>query len=81
MCTYGLAHIIFLSLLPLLFSPSFLSSMNLNSSSEWVLRKNHEIFHWERKMKDTEAETLGLFTKEKHAFKCATYDRYPHCDL
>lgn len=32
-------------------------------------------------MKDTEAETLVLFTKEKHAFKCVTYDRYPHCDL
>lgn len=39
-------------------SPLFLSSINLNSSSDWELRKNHEIFPWERKMKHTEVEAL-----------------------
>lgn len=78
MCTYGLAHIIFLFLLPLSLTTSFLFSINLNSSSEWVLRKNHEIFHCDRKMNNTEAKTLILFTKGKHAFKCVTYKKDPH---
>lgn len=43
--------------------------MNPKSSSEWALRKNHEIFHCERKRKDSEVKTLVLFTKGKRAFK------------
>jgi len=77
MYTYSLAHIIFLFLLPLLLSSSFIFSVNLNSSSEWVLKKNHENFHLERKTKDAEVETLILFTKGKHAFKCVTFERDP----
>lgn len=63
------AHIIFLFLLPLSFTASFLYSMNLNSASDGVSRKNHEIFHWERKMKDTEDSSF-VYKQETCFYKC-----------
>lgn len=61
-----------LSALTALFTESFFSSLFhfllLLSSSERLLRKNYEFFHWESK--------AVLSTKGKHAFKCMIYERF-----